>query len=369
MAIFLFLGLFGIGYYFYSVKLKNQTSPSNLSTNRILQSMSGSYKEADSFYTQRQYDKAIEKYNAALNDTDSLKQEVLVRTKLAMATNNAGDSLGAVEIFKDIVDNPKYAIDDEEIKRAKSHAVSAMIGLFYQMNDRAVANKIFSGKPYEDFIKKEDAGDLDIAFRRLAEYASSLSSTPDLMVEARIIKWYAIKVYDLKTETGISEEEKKFIPEYEAIVKSKLAYIDKNYGDDQNYYVNSKRMVLPVLLRLKGIAVGSLTAAGDTSLGNPETVFQEALALPQPPWVSNVTKYVYAVYLAADFGEQRKNDIANLLSFFYEPPRGTEPNLQTLLLNELNGQANPTHTPKSLRLLASVDPKFKELLVGLGWQI
>ena len=216
-----------------------------------------------------------------------------------------------------------------------------------------------------NFLSGLFAGDIDIAYRRLLEYASSLSSPPDLLAEAQIAKWYAVKTYRLKTKGTISEEEKRQIKEYEVIAKSKLAYINNNYTDDRNYYQGSKTTILPILLRLKGIAVGSLTAAGDTSLGDPEKIFLEALQLPQPLWVSSVTRFTYAVFLAAAYGEKRKEDIANLLSDFYTPSSGVELDWRTWLSNEL---ANPTADQQSIRLLASIDPKFKALLANSGWK-
>lgn len=362
LIVVILLGILSLGYLY--IKDKNQaTAPQ--STRQTLRANSENYNSANDLYTQRQYGKAIEKYNAAINDTDSLTQEALIKSRIAWATAYEGDNLKAIELFKEIIDDPKYATDSEEIKRGKATAVVALSSIFYQTHDKKITEKIFSGKPYEDFIKKEDDSDISIAYRRLMEYASSLSSSPNLLAEGRIALWYGIKIYQLNKKKIISETEKKQIQEYKEIIKLKLAYIDKNSGYDRNYYDNSRSTVIPVLLRFKAIAMGSLTIVGDTSMGDPEKIFQEALALPQPEWTTSQTRYSYAVFLAATYGSKRKEDIANLLSDFYTPSTGTEFSWRTWLLNEKN---NPTRSEDVIPLLASIDPKFKALVVSLGWK-
>ena len=142
LAVLLLVGL-GAGY--FVVKNKNQVTPPSTS-HQTLQSTSENYREADDFYSQRLYGQAIEKYNAALSEVDSLSQEVVIRLKIARATRDAGDNLKAVELFKDIIDNSRYANDLEEIRRGKTVAVAGLVAIFYQTHDRAVTEKIFSVK-------------------------------------------------------------------------------------------------------------------------------------------------------------------------------------------------------------------------------
>gem|GEM_PF-3302280 len=358
----LLLGFFSLSY-FYFVN-KNQTTPS-LTTHQTLLSTSKTYKEGEDFNSQGAYDKSIEKYNAAMSDAKSLSQEMLIKLKIAWATKNAGDNFKAVDLFKDIVSSQTYASDVPEVKQAKAIALIGLSSVFYQTRDKAISEKIFSGKPYEDFIKQEDGDDITIAYRRLMEYASSLSSFPDLLAESHIAMWYALKIYELKHKQTVTEEEKTHIQEYTVIVKTKLAYVDSHSRDPQNYYGGSRNTNLPFLLRFKAISMGALMVSGDASLGNPEEVFLQALSLPQDAWTKSQTKFAYAVFLAAAYKEQRKNDISDLLSDVYDPPTGSEFNWRTLLSNEKD---NPTLAADTIKVLVAVDPKFKAFLLSLGWK-
>ncbi len=351
--------------YFYGIKSPQRVVKT--SSHRTLQSINVSYLEADAFFSNRNYTEAIKKYNEALGSVTSLNEEILIKYQIAGATLNLGDRLKAAQLFKDIVDNPKYAVDESSIKKAKAAAIGMMIRVFFQTSEKAVSDIIFSGKPYEDFAK-EAGGNIDDAILRLAEYASLLSPTPELIIEARIADLYAIKVYNLKKKGNLSEEEKKTAEEYERIVKEKIAFINTNYDNSQNYYQYSKQQSLPLILRLKGAAVGSLTAVGDgdESLGNPEEIFQQALALPQPAWTRTMTRLDYAVFLAAAYGKNRRDDIDSLLRDFYNPPAGSEYAIDILLTHERD---NPTHKTQAFHLLASASPKFKALLIKFGWKI
>ena len=358
------LGILGVGY-FYLVRHRNQATPPGMSASKILLSTSNNYKEADAFFSQRTYDKAIEKYGTAINDANSLGEEIFIRFMIARATSNAGNNLKAIELFKDIVANPKYAGDLGEVRQAKASAVAALAGIFYQTRERAITEKIFSGKPYEDFVKKEDGGDINTAYRRLLEYASSLSSRPDLVAESRIAMWYALTIYELKHKQIVTEEEKQRIQEYTGIVKTKLAYVDNYVDDPQSYYDNSKNGNLPLVLRYKATALGALMVSGNASLGNPEETFLRALSLPQPPWTRSQTKFAYAVFLAAAYGEKRKDDVSGLLSDVYDPSTDTEFNWHTWLVNEKD---HPTLQANTIPILVAVDPKFKAFLLSLGWK-
>ena len=361
IVILLLLGVFSVGYV-YVTRNQNQAALP-LTTHRTLLSISKNYKDADSLNSQREYGKALEQFNAALNDANTLTQEVLIRFRIAEATSYAGDSLKAVELFKDIVDNPKYESDLQEVKQAKAYALILLSGIWYQTHDKSVIEKIFSGKPYEDFIKKEDDKATGIASRRLYEYASSLSSPSNLLPEAGIAVWYGVEMYHLNQKKILNEEEKKQLQEYKDILKLKLTHIKNNYLPPQNYYEN---VTLPALLKWKAVAMGSLWLNGDASMGNPEQTFLQALSLPQAPWSISQIKFSYAIFLAAAYGEERKDDIKNLLSDLYIPSSGTEFNWHMWLLNE---KAYPTRSEDVLPLLASVDPKFKALLISLGWKL
>ena len=359
----LLLVFFGYAY-FYITEIRNTQNILKTSSHNTLKSVNASYEEANTLFANRQYDEAIIKYNEALNHVTSLNEEILIKYQIAGATLNFGDRVKAVELFKDILDNPKYADDAPEVQKAKAAAIGMMIRIFYQTSEKAVSAIIFSGKPFEDFIK-ESGGNIDDAILRLAKYASSLSPTPEVITEARIADLYAIKVYNLKKKGELNEEEKKQVEEYTRIVKGKIAFINTHYDNPKNYYQYSKAQTLPLVLRLKGAAVGSLTVVGDTSLGNPEEIFGEALALPQSSWTSLMTKLDYSVFLAAAYGEERRADIDFLLVDFYNPPTGSEFAIDTLLINERD---NPTHKTSAFRLIASASPKFQTLLEKFGWK-
>ncbi|MEK7560759.1 MAG: hypothetical protein AAB539_02270 [Patescibacteria group bacterium] len=362
------LGFFAYGYSFFT-RIQTIPTPQNVvktSSHRTLKSVNASYLEADTLFLNRDYSEAIKKYNKALDDVTSLNAEIFIKYQIAGATLNLGDRVKAAQLFKDIVDNPKYTDDDPTVKKAKAAAIGMMIRVFYQTSEKAVSDIIFSGKPFEDFAK-EAGGNIDDTILHLAEYASSLSSPPEVIIEARIADLYAIKVYNLKKKGNLSEDEKKKVEQYENMVKEKIAFINTLYDNAQNYYQYSKEQSLPIVLRLKGAAVGSLTAVGDgdASLGNPEEIFQQALAVAQPPWTRTMTSLDYAVFLAAAYGQERRDDIDSLLQDFYNPPTGSEYAPETLLVNERD---NPTHKTSAFRIIASASPKFKALLAKFGWK-
>ena len=362
-VLLLLLVFFGYAY-FYFTEIRIPENTLKTSSHNTLKSGNISYEEANTLFANRQYNEAIIKYNEALKSVTSLNEEILIKYQIAGATLNLGDRLKAVKLFKDILDNPKYADDSPSINKAKAAVIGMMIRIFYQTSEKAVSAIIFSGKPFEDFLK-ESGGNIDDAILRLAEYASSLSPTPEVITEARIADLYAIKVYNLKKRGGLNEEEKKQVEEYTRIVKEKIVFINTHYDNPKNYYQYSKAQTLPLVLRLKGAAVGSLTAVGDASLGNPEEIFKEALAFPQSSWTRLMTKLDYSVFLAAAYGKERRADIDSLLVDFYSSPAGSEFAIDTLLVNERD---NPTHKTSAFRLIASASPKFKAFLQSFGWK-
>ena len=363
MLNYLILVFFTYRHYFFTNTQAPQ-SPLESSSHKVLKTTNVSDIEADALFLMRDYARAIEKYKEALGNATSLSEELRIEYQIAGATLNLGDRVKAARLFKDIVDNPKYTDDDLLVKKGKAAAMGMLIRTFYQTSEKAVSDIMFSGKPFEDFAKV-GRGNIDDAILRFEEYIFSYSPSPEILIAARIADLYAIKVYNFKTRGNLNEDEREKVEEYENIVKEKIAFVDAHYDNAENYYQYSKQQSLPIVLGIKGAAVGSLTAVGDTSLGDPEDIFKQALTLHQPPWTRTMIRLNYAVFLAAAYGQRRADDIDSLLQDFYSMSTDSEDTLETLLVHERD---NPTHKTQAFHIIAAASQKFHALLFKFGWK-
>lgn len=335
------------------------------SAHRALKNTVVDYREAELAFAARDYQRAISEYETALAQVSDVDQEVLIRSRMARSFAYEGKPLEAINIFKDIVSNPKYTEDSVQMRKVKADAVVAIAGIFYQTNDKAIAEQVFSAPPFSSIIEN-GSHDVDTNYRLLLEYAVSLAEPANLLAKSRIGMWYALRAYDLSLKKDLSAEQKTMMENDAKLAESHFEYVAQNFRNPGSYYEVSMANMQPVILRMRAISAGALAiaGAGSRTIGDPEDLFDEALTTEQPAWEKTQTKYAYAVYLAGAHGSARRQDIELLLADLYKKPSGSEFDWQAWLAN---ASSTRTRSRDSFILLAKTSPAFKGLLTDLGW--
>ncbi len=321
------------------------------------------YVQAENLYTEKRYGEALASYQAALARTKKINEEIFLKLKIAEMMRGSGRNLEAVDYLKEIATNSRYTDVSPEVTEARAYSLVVLASIYNSTRDPAVAARTFSGDFWRDFLKAEDGNRIDIAYRRMAEYAVVSSPQPDLVAIAQVARWYALEIRYLQYD-GETPEEKALIQDYTDKARSALAFIDSRLEDRTSYYNNWQQHVQPTVMRLKAVIVSILIDAGEDSLPDPEEIFKQAVALPQPSWMKVQAEFSYAIYLADRYGAERRDDIGNLLASFYTAS-STEFNSQEWIASQ---KANPSPTTaRQLRLLADIDPQFSAFLQNAGW--
>lgn len=365
IAVLLIVGV-AFGYFYSYVGNKEVVVPPDAPTYLKIGAENKDYIEARESFKNGAYEDAVTKYADALKKAKNPSEEMLLKIRIAQATEWGGDKLKAIDLYKEIIADPKFASDSKDLQQGKSNAVMGLMYIFNETYDKKITDKIFTGAHYQNFIKSDDA-DIDLAYRRLLEYANSFTSIPNLLAEAELASLYAQEVYNLKIKSSLTSEELSRLTASERIVKTKLDNINKHADNSENYYQYSRESTRPSLLRYKAEAVGLMFSAGYKEFGDPEKIFLQALSLPQFWRAKSQTKFSYATFLARSYGEKRKSDISPLLSDLYKTTFPENFSWRELLLNQRDHLVPRMET--NLLLLAKVDSKFKDLLNSLGWRL
>lgn len=319
------------------------------------------FAEGNSLLRAGKPDLAIPKFEEALRYSQDPTQEGQIKIKLALAiemTGDYGNPQKSVPLLKEIAANPAYT----NITRA--YAVQEMAQIFYTYVDKRISAEIFKDEPYKSLWVQ---GAINLSYRHLYERASSFY--PLALSELRIADWYATQVVDLheKAIGGVEDTTVNArIAQYKDVVRQKIASAERDLERIKGNSNESPQA--KVALFREGIIIAKMQLTGDESFGDMEMTFKRALdvyAALGTPQEDGYVRYYYAQYLARLYGPSREDDVRGILSKFYTTDLYQGALATIFFKNERN---NIVGAKKQLVLLASLDPKFKDYLLSLGWK-
>ncbi len=301
----------------------------------------GNFAEASQYYAQ-----AVE--------TASSKTEEGHYKYLASITNP--DIATAIRGYKDIAANPDYD------KVEKAYALQRLALRGWRTASSTVDMLVFSDYPYITFYEKDNRG---LSYRKLFEYASSFY--PLHISEFWIGGWYADRLLRISQQETLTTEDQKSIVELTKVVKTKL----KN-GNDHLAILRASpahyQVSIPEATILKAELLSSARRSGDLSFEDPGPVFEEAMRpFPTDPTVEIRARIFYSYYLHKTLKSKAIDQARILLAPLYENFEQYRPSLLFIALaKDESAFGNRLH--KRLVDLSEIDPKFKQMLVNLGWK-
>jgi len=309
------------------------------------------FAEANAAAKAGDYEKARQLYEQALaTATDSI-QASQIQFTIAMLEDRYGSALRAVDLYKQIVVNPTNA----DYPRMKANAVANMIELYYRNGDPAVTAEIFKDSPYSNFLVP---GDADLTYRHLAEYA--VSFYPLALPELRIAGWYA---YLLTDEGKVQNGEATST--YPAIIQNAVSAANQDI-DRLKTDIDAAR-IMPTILTRKSALYLNMYNAGLASAQETEKINKEGLdifaSIGASYGADGFARYYYAVFLSGQ-GSSRSTDLKNVLAPFYDSVAYKGTIALSFFASE---KTNNLSQKARLVKIAKADPKFKVLLISLGW--
>lgn len=289
-----------------------------------------------------------EAYNAATTPTERAQ----IRQEEGNLLLNSGSVQDGVLMLKGVIANA----DAPALQKA--YAVQSL-GQGYYAGYEGIYQAVFSGSPYESFIVQ---GDAEATLKNLFSYGSSFY--PLYYSELRIANWEAREL--LLRKTGKSTATHPTSQEITDSIKAHVSAADADIEQIKGAYPGDPRIASYMLMKV--FLAGRLYFAGDTTtIPDLRGLFDEALRTARVN--GNTTVEAYLLYREATFyafsdPTQYAAEIKNILSNFYDSTRFSQTSFVTFLANE---KTNQLSSKSDIELLASIDPKFKEYLVGLGW--
>jgi len=319
-----------------------------------LQRINSDFALAMQYQRERKYDLALQSYKKALLSAEDSIQEAQIQYRIALVTELRGNYVEAIRLFKSI------AADPSNYELVRAYSVQEIGRMYYTYYDDRSGSQIptetFKDTPYNSF--KEESGDMNLAYRKLFEYAASMY--PLGVSEARIAHWYSTELLKQATTTTQSIS-------YVSIVRENIrkaeADIQRTIDDPP-----AAALIPETYMRI-GLTLANLASVGAASFEEAEQRLQQALqytsVLGTVP--GNFQAYSYAAFLASTHGKTRAADIQNILSPF-STSRASE--IMPIVVNFYRAaRTDPTlvEQRKQLVLLGQIDTDFKTYLVSLGW--
>ncbi|HEY4526728.1 MAG TPA: hypothetical protein VJK53_02675 [Candidatus Paceibacterota bacterium] len=319
----------------------------------VIMRSNADYASGKNYFSQRNYDLAKEQYQRALLNAQDDVQGSQIQFSIAVADEFAGRYLDAIKEFKAI------AIDPSSYQFVRAYAVQEIGLIYYGYYGPSVDRDAIVAETFKDppFAALKDGDDLNLAYRKLFEYASSIY--PLGSSEGRIALWYA----DHITSDEVERNSSLMMSEI-AIIKQSIEKADA----DIKRTINDPGAMpyIPGIYSLQGRALAKLASLGAASYTDAESRFEKAVAFADTIGRHASDRYRHAEFLATIYGEKRKGDIQQLLSIY----RSTNTKLLTSTVDLFRAaQSSPelTEEKKGLVLLGQIDSEFKAYLISLGW--
>jgi len=347
LASVLVTGTVAFVYYNFSQKPQESFYQSLLEKNE-------NFAYAEGLLKSQKFDEAAQNYKLALEDAEGFKEEGQLKYKVAISESEGSNPIEGVRLLKEVAANTSYT------QTIRAYAVQYLGHLLYAINTEEINKEVFKDEPYKSFLSGS-ADDRSVARRKLYEYASSIY--PLGIPELRIAKWYSQELVHISGPGAQGIASSTQVEEMKAIIRQKLAsadsYVASIARDEQ------AGQYIPEVLYRKATVLGDLYISGDTSFGDPEQTYKQALtASTLRVGQESSAKFSYASYLARKYGAQRADDIKVLLKDFYAGDRYAKTNTVDMIRGEKN---NLLGNKPYLLLLAKIDTNFATFLKSLGW--
>ena len=308
-----------------------------------------SFRQADQIlYTNPQL--ALEKFKGALLNTKNQIEKEQIWFKIALAQELNEDIVPAVNTLKNLADSATSS------PLIKAYAIERMGLMFYTRNDPKVLTEIFNTEPYKNFYEAKNP---DASIARLFEYGTTFF--PLAETQARLAITYGEEYIRLKGDSNpMAEEFKNKMTQALLLAEQDATRV----ADDPN----NKHIKGEVTLR-KAILAGKLIHIDEKPFGEPEELYEKALALAtiNGPGYEAYAIYYYATFLNHYFKDEKKDKIVSLLSRYYlNRNYFAKTNVYDFFKNEASAEGAAHNALKSL---GELDKGFQNLLIELGWRV
>ncbi len=343
------------GFFYIYDRVKNQENVTDYTVTNtpftVLTRDNQYFAQASAAARAGNYEQAIQLYEQALTLAEDSAQASQIQFTIALLEDRYGSAPRAIDLYKQIV----ISSTNDNHPLLKANAIANMVELYYRNGDSAVTEQIFKDPPYSTFFVSND---LSLSYRRLAEYA--VSFYPLALPELRIASWYAYRLTDVsRIATGEATST------YPGIIQNAILRADQDI--DRMRANTDDAQLIPNILTRKSALYLNMHDAGLATAQETEEVNKAALtiysAIGAPDAIDGFARYYYAVFLAEQ-GSSRATDLQAVVSPFYDNP-GYKGSLALAFF--ASEKTNALSQKSRLVKIANADPKFKALLISLGW--
>lgn len=323
----------------------------------VLITQNEDYATAIAYEKSSKYDLALLSYQKALSVATDQTQAAQIRVKIAFMTERLGNYKDAIAEFKKIAADPSnYAI----ARAISVQEIGAMYNVYTDVNNRQIIlAETFKDSPYDSF--KRDTN-LNMMYTKLFEYAASLY--PLGYSEAFVAYGYAAEIGTALHEATTTPQGMAYI----SLIRQSVQAADVDIQRMKS--IPGEAVLVPTALIRQGITQALLVAVGAADPQQAELYFKSGVAydtvLGNKP--GNLNTYVYAGFLAHQYGNKRSEDIKTLLRpFRIGNDAQVYPNVVDFY-KIVRTDATLTRDKQRLVQLGRIDPDFKAYLIALGWK-
>jgi hypothetical protein len=360
-------------YFFYTKKVIGPASPqaleeahhSHSGSSQALQALEEAHHSGD-------VEKSIQLAERALSSTastDGKNKEAHLKLVLASDYLRVQPDRG-IDLLKSVAADTSYGT------RYRATAISYIADAYMNgSHSPSVAlDMIFVGEPYGSFLEKDSKGkpNIPLAVRRLYEYSTQLYSFPQ--AEYRIAEWYAKLALAARLNPSVRLTQPE--SEYIANIKTHLAKGDAALAD----FIAEREedSQIGYAYWLKGMLLGNLAELTNdkTYLVQAEEAFRRSMELLRNPssgiheqsqsvWAA----FHFAVFLSRNYGNERANDIKDLLVYLSDPKFDNFASRRYFARLAGSTEEFDTYDRENVLTLAKFSADFQALLKKLGWAL
>lgn len=323
----------------------------------VLITQNADYATAIAYEKAGKYDLALLSYQKALPVATDQTQAAQIRVKIAFMTERLGNYKDAIAEFKEIAaDTSNYAI----ARAISVQEIGDMYNTYTDVNSRRIIfAETFKDSPYDSFKKDTN---LNMTYTRLFEYAASLY--PLGYSEAFVAYGYAAEIGTTLRGATTTPQGMAYISHIRQSVQAAVFDIQRMKS------IPGEAVLVPKALIRQGITQAILVAVGVADPQQAELYFKSGVAydtvLGNKP--GNLNTYVYASFLASQYGNKRSKDIKTLLlPFRIGNDAQVYPNVVDFY-KIVRTDTTLTRDKHHLVQMGKIDPNFKAYLIALGWK-
>lgn len=302
---------------------------------------------------------AIPSFEEAVKSATTKDQEGVARLNLGFFSSYQ-DRVKAVGILKEVV------ADESLPPQYRAAAVNYIVNLYFADYDvDFTLRHVFTGDKWQSFLPTEMSMNnraLALAARRAYEWSASIY--PTFTAEYRIAWWYGKEIIAGKATSTQQDGYVKIIRDRIRDGDAALQLAQKN---------GAVRSQIGLGYTIKGLAMAGLYSAHAVPKENVEGVYFLALKVlekdpndGQSKSTARFARYHYAAFLARVDKNANKQKILDILSPLYGSSQGTFYSFLSVFRDNTFFGNNPTRD--DIVTLASLDPRFKDLLFSMGWK-